>query len=207
MRGGRMGPSTFPSGSSGLTASLPALSSVPHAAGLFVAGPCRSADASGSSSETVRRRQKHCAASRRLVEVSGARLLAGGVKNAGCAIRLTIRLTDGSGPKSRQASQKSRARNLARRWAVPLESPDVVASAKPAAAIPLSAAGFLCRKLRMLQKLSRHDSPLRSIVPLSRVNRAANDNAPINRTPQQVDAIGFALIGLLGMFRVFLLAI
>jgi hypothetical protein len=54
--------------------------------------------------------------------------------------------------------------------------------------------------------LNAYDPPPRpNVIPL-RIGRAANDNA-LTDTMQQVDAIGLALIGLVGMFGLLLLSI
>jgi hypothetical protein len=45
-----------------------------------------------------------------------------------------------------------------------------------------------------------------NVVPI-RLLQSANDNARIDRTAQQVNSIGLACIGLLGMFGVLLLTI
>ena len=56
----------------------------------------------------------------------------------------------------------------------------------------------------MLKARRDDTSPASKVIEL-RLPRAANDNALIDRTSEQVDAIGLAFIGLLGMFGIFLI--
>jgi hypothetical protein len=65
---------------------------------------------------------------------------------------------------------------------------------------PLPALAYSAGKARMLQKLSRYDPP-------SKFRRAANDNSLEYGTAEQVDRLGFAMIGLVGLLGAFLLAI
>lgn len=71
---------------------------------------------------------------------------------------------------------------------------------------PLSAAGSHPKVSHSMQRSGKYEPSTRSVAAQPTLLRGANDNALVDRTLDQVDAIGFALIGFLGMFGVFLLS-